>query len=68
MLSGAFAVLQGAPGIDEGRRYSMDFLSDQQFDGRKIRMLSIIYNFSRISPALDVCHSYRGSELLETLD
>lgn len=29
--------------------WSMDFLSDQLFDGRKIRVLSIIDNFSRVS-------------------
>jgi len=28
--------------------WSMDFLSDQLFDGRKIRILSIIDNFSRL--------------------
>jgi putative transposase len=32
----------------------MDFLSDQLFDGRKIRVLSIIDNYTRLSPALDV--------------
>ena len=32
--------------------WSMDFLSDQLFDGRKIRVLAIIDNFTRLSPAL----------------
>lgn len=48
--------------------WSMDFLSDQLFDGRKIRVLSIIDNFSRISPALDVRHSYIGSDVVDTLE
>ncbi|WP_308813911.1 IS3 family transposase [Sphingomonas sp. GV3] len=48
--------------------WSMDFLSDQLFDGRKIRVLSIIDNFTRVSPALDVRTSYRGSDVVETLD
>jgi len=30
--------------------WSMDFLSDQLFDGRKIRILSIIDNYSQLSP------------------
>jgi len=46
----------------------MDFLSDQLFDGRKIRVLSIIDNFSRVSPALDVRMSYRGADVVQTLD
>ncbi|GAA0661737.1 putative transposase [Sphingomonas insulae] len=48
--------------------WSMDFLSDQLFDGRKIRVLSIVDNFTRVSPALDVRMSYRGSDVVETLD
>ena len=46
----------------------MDFLSDQLFDGRKIRVLSIVDNFTRVSPALDVRMSYRGADVVETLD
>jgi putative transposase len=46
----------------------MDFLSDQLFDGRKIRVLSIMDNFTRVSPALDVRTSYRGADVVETLD
>ena len=34
--------------------WSMDFLSDQLFDGHKIRVLSIVDNYTRLSPALDV--------------
>jgi putative transposase len=48
--------------------WSMDFLSDQLFDGRKIRVLSIIDNFKRLSPALDVRHSYKGSDVVDTLE
>jgi len=48
--------------------WSMDFLSDQLFDGRKIRVLSIVDSFTRVSPALDVRTSYRGSDIVETLD
>jgi putative transposase len=48
--------------------WSMDFLSDQLFDGRKIRVLSIVDNFTRVSPALDVRTSYRGADVVETLD
>ena len=48
--------------------WSMDFLSDQLFDGRKIRVLSIIDNFSRLLPAPDVRMSYRGGDVVQTLE
>ncbi|RSY89547.1 transposase [Sphingomonas koreensis] len=48
--------------------WSMDFLSDQLFDGHKIRVLSIVDNFTRVSPALDVRTSYRGADVVETPD
>lgn len=57
-----------APASAPNERWSMDFVSDQLFDGRKIRVLSIIDNFSRVSPVLDVRMSYRGSDVVETLD
>lgn len=34
--------------------WAMDFLSDQLFDGRKIRVLTIVDACSKISPAIDV--------------
>jgi putative transposase len=46
----------------------MDFLSDQLFDERKIRVLSIIDNFTLVWPALDVRTSYRGADVVATLD
>jgi putative transposase len=47
--------------------WSMDFLSDQLFDGRKIRVLTIVDNFTRLSPAIDVRLSYRGADVVDTL-
>jgi transposase InsO family protein len=34
--------------------WAMDFVHDQLFDGRKIRVLTIIDTFTRLSPAIDV--------------
>lgn len=48
--------------------WSMDFLSDQLFDGRKIRVLTIVDNFTRLSPAIDVRLSYRGADVVSTLE
>jgi putative transposase len=48
--------------------WAMDFLSDQLFDGTRIRVLTIVDACSRISPAIDVRQSYRGADVVETLE
>ena len=48
--------------------WAMDFLSDQLFDGRRIRILTIADAFSRLSPAIDVRPHYRGTDVVETLE
>ena len=42
--------------------WALDFVHDQLFDGRKIRVLTIVDTFSRLSPAIDVRQRYRGNE------
>ncbi len=62
--------------LREGRRapegpnqvWAMDFLSDQLFDGRRIRILTIVDAFSRLSPAIDVRQRYRRADVVETLE
>ena len=46
----------------------MDFVHDQLFDGRKIRVLTIVDTFTRLSPAIDVRQSFRGADVVETLE
>ena len=46
--------------------WAMDFVHDQLFDGRKIRILTIVDIFSRYAPAVDVKQSYRGMDVVET--
>jgi putative transposase len=48
--------------------WAMDFVHDQLFDGRKIRALTIVDTLSRLSPAVDVRQSYRGKDVVETLE
>ena len=48
--------------------WAMDFLSDQLFDGRKIRILTIVDAFSKVSPVIDVRARYTGSDVVATLD
>ena len=51
-----------------GAIWAMDFVHDQLFDGKKIRILTVVDTLSRLSPAVDVRHSYRGSDVVETLE
>ena len=48
--------------------WAMDFVHDQLFDGRKIRALTIVDTFTRLSPAIDVRLSYRGADVVATLE
>jgi putative transposase len=48
--------------------WAMDFVHDQLFDGRKIRILTIVDTFTRLSPAIDVRQQYRGGDVVETLE
>jgi putative transposase len=48
--------------------WAMDFVHDQLFDGRKIRVLTIVDTFTRLSPAIDVRQSYRGGDVVATLE
>jgi putative transposase len=46
----------------------MDFLSDQLFDGRKIRVLTIVDAHSKVSPAIDARARYTGADVVATLE
>jgi putative transposase len=48
--------------------WSMDFMADQLFDGKKLRVLTIVDNFSRVSPAIGVRHRYTGYDVVRTLE
>jgi transposase InsO family protein len=48
--------------------WAMDFVHDHLFDGRKIRVLTVIDTFTRLSPAIEVRQSFRGSDVVETLE
>ena len=54
-----------AAGVDES--WSMDLMSDELFDGRRIRLLTIVDNFSRESLAIRVAASIRGPDVVEVL-
>lgn len=48
--------------------WAMDFVHDQLATGRKIRVLTVIDAFSRFSPAIDARFTYRGEDVVRTLD
>jgi len=48
--------------------WSMDFVSDALFDGRRFRALTVVDNFSRECLAIVVGQSLRGEEVVQTLD
>lgn len=45
----------------------MDILSDQLFDGRKIRIMTIADAFSKLLPAINVRFRYTGANVVATL-
>ena len=48
--------------------WAMDFVHDQLATGRKLRILTVVDTFSRFSPGIDPRFSYRGEEVVETLE
>jgi putative transposase len=48
-------------------RWSMDFMADELFDGRRIRVLTIVDHFTRESPAVLVDASIRGHQVVSVL-
>lgn len=48
--------------------WSMDFVADRLSDGRQIRMLTLVDNFSRVSPAIEVDFSLTGKRVVEVLE
>jgi putative transposase len=48
--------------------WAMGFVHDQLATGRKIRVLTIVDTFSRYSPAVDPRFSYRGENVVLTLE
>lgn len=49
-------------------RWSLDFMSDTLGNGRRIRVLTIVDHFSRVSPAIEVDVSLPGRRVIEVLE
>ena len=48
--------------------WAMDFVHDQLATGRKLRILTVVDTFSRFSPVIDARFSYRGEDVVATLE
>jgi putative transposase len=48
--------------------WAMDFVHDQFATGKKLRVLTVVDIFSRYVPVLDPRHSYRGEDVVQTLE
>jgi putative transposase len=57
-----------APATASNQVWAMDFLHDQLLDGRKIRILTIVDTFTRLSPAIEVRQQFRGADVVAMLE
>jgi putative transposase len=48
--------------------WSMDFMSDSLYDGRRFRVFTLVDNMTRESPAIEVSSSFSGQAVAEVLE
>jgi putative transposase len=63
----AVQVVQPPP-TAPNQRWSMDFMSDSLYDGRRFRVLTLVDTMSRESPQVVVERSFSGEQVAEILD
>jgi putative transposase len=56
------------PATAPNERRSMDFMTDGLFDGRRIRVLTIVDNFSKVSPVIEADFSFPGRRVVDVLE
>ena len=56
------------PATRRNESWSMDFVSDQLFDGRRLRVLTLVDNHTRESLALHVGQRVRGMDVVQVLE
>lgn len=54
--------------VERNECWSMDFVSDQLYDGRRMRVLVIVDNHTRESLALEASQRIRGMDVVTTLE
>lgn len=59
---------ESRPAVDApNEAWSMDFVADELFNGRRIRSLTVVDNFSREALAITVDHSLKGDAVVDTV-
>jgi len=53
--------------VEPNEGWSMDFMSDELFDGRRIRLLTLVDNFTRESLAIEVNDRIGGHKVVDVL-
>lgn len=56
------------PAVTLNDRWSMDFMAEQLFDGRRLRILTLVDNFSRESLAIQVGRRFTGDHVVTALE
>ena len=56
------------PALAPNERWSMDFVSDALSNGRRFRVLNIVDDYSKLSPAIEVDTSLPGLRVIRTLE
>jgi len=59
---------ESRPAVDApNEAWSMDFVADELFNGRRIRSLTVVDNFSREALAITVDHSLKSDAVVDTV-
>lgn len=56
------------PATAPNERWSMDFMIDGLFNGQRFRVLTLVDNFSKVSPAVEADFSFPGRRVVEVLE
>ena len=59
---------EGTKATRVNESWSMDFMADQLFDGRKFRLLTLVDDFSRESPVIELDQRLTGERVAAILD
>jgi putative transposase len=57
-----------SPATRPSERWSMDFMAEQLYDGRRLRVLTLVDNFSRESLALRVGQRFTGDDVVAVVE
>lgn len=49
-------------------RWSMDFMSDSLYNGRRVRVFTVVDHMSRISPCIEADSTFPGKRVVEALE